>query len=114
MSSYYLKELVSRHKDEIIRGMSDRMGTLPYLPYQEFILHSEERRRCLQIWVDPVIRTRSGSEKQFIADQDRVGYACAVQGFRFVSLVAYQTFQSSLWDVSKKFPFGEWQNTVLQ
>jgi signal transduction histidine kinase len=100
MSRHRLKDLVLTRKEHILSEMRRRIAALPFSPYQEFILHTEEGRRRLNIWIDLVGRSlgRGDHTDAFCVDQERVGYARAIQGFGLRDVFqVFLTFQETVW-----------------
>ena len=77
--------------------MNRRLSQVPWSPYQEFILRTKEGQRRLKTWVGLLIRSLVGERETFYKDQERVGYARAMQGFALENnLQVYCTFQQIL------------------
>jgi hypothetical protein len=95
-----LKDLILNHKDHIIQDMNRRLSQVPWSPYQEFILRTKEGQRRLKTWVGLLIRSLVGERETFYKDQERVGYARAMQGFALENnLQVYCTFQQILREI---------------
>ena len=82
MSFPALREIFESHKEEILREVIHRIRRFPWSPYQQFLVHTEEGRRRLRIFVDLFGRALQGERQTFVRDQERVGYARALmEGF---------------------------------
>jgi signal transduction histidine kinase len=93
-----LGEFLTHHKKHLIHELNHRLGELPFSPYQEFIVRTEEGQRRLSIWADLVIRSLKGEQEAFFKDEERVGYSRAVQGFQIdFSFQIHRYFQQIVW-----------------
>lgn len=76
------KDSFHSHKAEILRQVSHHIASLPWSPYQQFLIHTAEGQRRLRIFVDLFGRALRGDRETFLRDQERVGYARALmEGF---------------------------------
>jgi signal transduction histidine kinase len=95
-----LKDFIRHHQDNILGVMSRRLGQLPWSPYQEFILKSDEGQSRLRAWVQLLIGALEGQEEAFFKDQEIVGYQRAAAGFASeFSYQIYLHFQNAIWEL---------------
>lgn len=100
MPGHTFTELLKRDRESILSRMRNHLAHSDASTYKEFILNAEEGTRRLSIWLDLVIRALAGRSEDFLADQKRVGYSRAVQGFALehVSEV-YRSLQKAFFEV---------------
>ena len=77
-----LKDVFESHKEEIFQEVTHHIASLPWSPYQQFLIHTAEGQRRLRIFVDLFSRAMQGDRETFLKDQERVGYTRALmEGF---------------------------------
>lgn len=99
MSCFSPKDLIFQEKDNIIEELKERLSQLPWSPYQDFILRTEEGNRRFEIWVEMLIAALMGHKDDFFRDQERIGYFRAVQGYALENISqVYYHFQQLIWE----------------
>ncbi len=99
-----LREVFESRKEEIFAAMTDRIGSFPWTPYQQFLIHTEEGQRRLRIFVDLISRALGGDRDTFLKDQERVGYMRALmEGFGPEILTQfYSLMPEIIWNALKE------------
>jgi signal transduction histidine kinase len=97
-----LREILIHYREDIIQKMKYLLDKEAFSPYKEFMLHTEEGKHRLNIWIDKLIRSLDGegARKVYFTDEERDGYTRAIQGFKLeFSFQVHQRFQGVLWEI---------------
>jgi len=98
-----LKDAFESRKEQIFQEVTHHIASLPWSPYQQFLIHTAEGQHRLRIFVDLFGRAMRGDPETFLEDQERVGYARALmEGFAPEVLTQfYSQMPEIIWNTLK-------------
>lgn len=100
MASIDLSTFIKAHQEYIHFEMTRNLRALPFTPYLDFVLNSDQGRRDLKKWVDFTTTLLDRDPNEFFLFQKEVGFRRAVQGFRLEDVfIVYLTFNEIIWQL---------------
>jgi len=109
-----LRDFLKTHRSDLFTRLQRHLEQLPWSPYKEFILRTDEGKSRLRIWFDLAIDSLEGRQNRFFEDQKRVGYLRAVQGYMIENTIqVYRFFQHALFEIIDRAAIEEKQNQFI-
>lgn len=99
-----LKTILGNNKAYILSQIILNVARLPFSPYQEFILRTEEGKTRLKLWVDLFCEALGGNREHCFSEMQKIGYARAVQGYNLHNIyLIYNFYQKILREIVSKY-----------
>ena len=78
-----LSKYLRKKRAQIFLEFVKRLEQQPQTDYLDFLIHTQEGRRRIKLWIDLLINSLEGKQQALFDDQNQIGYTRAIQGYSF-------------------------------